>query len=146
MRGSRAAVLATAVLASGCGSKPPPTQTLVETPAPLPKPPSDTIRLLVLDANYNRPLVGFQIRLEGPSGDAEERHVRSDGNGYVVFDKLPPGTYRFFREDQQFSDEPLVTLVLDGTEGKHVDVSITGHVDSTCCPPYGAPPARRRLV
>ena len=77
-------------------------------------------------------------------------YTRTDANGEFVFRDLPPGTYGivFQEPDRPNSNMNMTEVAVTAgaiTEARGMYEPIP--VDTgPCCKPYGAPPARRRIV
>lgn len=152
---------------------PPPDEVVRQDPPPPPPPPDPvdpvpadagvtfaqpptttaTIMGTVTQANSKSPIYGVQIYAKVGSTVTART---TDGNGNYRFDNLVAGTYTL--SFQQSSNHPRqappppITRVVQVTDGatKRVDVAlqvIPVPVDrGPCCKPYGAPPARRRMI
>jgi hypothetical protein len=144
-RSSRAAVFASATLASACwtGSSSPRT-TPIEQTASSDQPAPDSIRGVTRDTRTNTPMAGVFVRVAGPA----QRKTKSNSEGRFAFDQLPPGKYMLYYQAPHHRSELWMEVVLDGKAGQIVEVPIyfPSPYDNACCTPYGAPPARRRIV
>jgi len=148
---SRAAVFAGATLAGACWtSSSAPRETpieheLVETK---PSPPTPgTIRGVVRNGANGQPLPGFTIILQLDSG--EIRYATSDQQGVYTFVNVAPGTYALSYQTntrQGLAVSGQVTLGADAGAQQDVSVTFPEPDRGPCCKPYGAPPARRRIV
>ncbi|HEU4610710.1 MAG TPA: carboxypeptidase-like regulatory domain-containing protein [Kofleriaceae bacterium] len=150
-RVGRAAVFAGATLATtGCWtSAPPPRTTPVEhveavhADSPLPV---GTIRGVVRDSGGTL-LSGYTVYLRWPSG--ETRATTSNANGEYVFGGLPPGRYAVEYRTGDPRQPPAslpVELTTDTGARRDLEIFFVPYPDTACCKPYGAPPARRRIV
>ena len=105
-----------------------------------------TIRGSVL--NQNRAYVpNFPVTLQSESG--AEMHTTTDAHGEFEFRGLEPGNYTVFYQPNNPRQTPAMTAVtLHPEQGERADLVIYPEpVDrGPCCKPYGAPPARRRIV
>lgn len=149
----RAAVFAGATVAgSACWSQaqPQPRDHTVERdtvdvkPGPLA---AGTIRGFVRDGATGRVLPSFEVTLMGPDGSIA--YAISDRYGEYVFANLPPGEYIVQYPAPHPRQSPLEMPVTLGTDkGQHADLTVyLPEPDrGPCCKPYGAPPARRRVV
>ena len=149
-RWSRAAVFAG--LAGCYTSNPPPQnppppppdqqQTFAQPPAS-----SGVITGVVTDGSAPRP--GVAIRVEG-GGLQQPIETRTDGNGRYQVGNLAPGTYRvtFGQANHPRQRPPQRTVqVADGSVQVDVTIAPQPVYDPSNVPkPYGAPPARRRIV
>jgi protocatechuate 3,4-dioxygenase beta subunit len=147
----RAAVFAGATLATtGCWTSAPPPRTTpvehVEAVHAEPRLPAGTIRGLVHDGS-GTPLSGYNVYLKWPSG--ETRATTSNANGEYVFGGLPPGAYTVeYRTGDPRQPPASISIELSADTGVRHDLEINfvPYPDTACCKPYGAPPARRRIV
>ncbi|NVB79989.1 MAG: hypothetical protein HOV81_16455 [Kofleriaceae bacterium] len=158
-RWSRIAVLAGALALPGCwrekpAAQPPaPVEHTTTTEAPVeqsfPRVATAKITGIVTNTRTSSPLVGDLVYLVGPDGD--ERHVATDENGRYEFGSLVAGDYflRVHVDAHRQQDENVKTAgdritVKVGETVEH-DVS-TYRMDPRAKMPYGAPPARSRVV
>jgi hypothetical protein len=163
-RWSRIAILAGALALPACGGAKPAAQPPVpaentaaqrESSAPTPVEPSvpreatAKITGIVTNTRTQGPLVGDLVYLIGPDG--EERHVATDDTGRYEFGSLVAGEYllRVHVDAGRMSDEDVKNAgdritVKVGETVEH-DVS-TYRMDPRAKMPYGAPPARSRVV
>jgi hypothetical protein len=128
-------------------SPPPPDEVALKQPPPAPpvdaKVSPGSIRGTVRDHAGN-PVGYFALQLD------RTRSVATDAQGNFAFDDVPPGRYQITMRP---SDRPA-----DNAEHHDVEVK-AGAITRTeirlpapvvdpgpCCKPYGAPPARRRIV
>jgi hypothetical protein len=145
-RFSRAAVFAGATLA-GCWTSSPPTETTTTTTVATP------------DANHGR----IEGQLRDPEGDLpgaqrvtltpinsgpdmKEHVATTNEQGNFVFDNIPVGDYRLSASTSNGVAAQMIT-VRAGTQHRIVDAPAM-HVRQHRLPnmPYGAPPARYRIV
>jgi hypothetical protein len=106
-----------------------------------------SIRGFVRDGATGAPLAGIAVMLHGDDGRAM-RGI-SDENGEYVFAGLPPGTYTITYQPNHPRHAPTnVTVTLTGDTGQRADLSIfvPAPQQHNIPMPYGAPPARRRIV
>ena len=131
---------------------PPPDERRQEQPPPDPdqqyaKPPitaNGAIRGTVRD-DSGRLMPRFRLQLSG------SRTTTTDANGVFTFDDLPPGRYQVEygtpyggRRGPEYTD-----AVVKAGEVSRVDIQLPPPPPpdrGPCCKPYGAPPARRRIV
>lgn len=156
-RASRAMVFASATVAGACWSgggkdvKQPDDIKQVETPKPVVGPPQAgkaTLHGVVTDGASGQPMASWSVELVTPNG--ESRRAVADANGHYVFADLDPGEYRIVFGE---SSHPRMAPPMQGAslqEGQIVQVDHaiqpTPVDNGPCCKPYGAPPARRRVV
>jgi hypothetical protein len=127
----------------------------VEAPPPdeqnYAKPPDDTTKAAVAPGgiegtvrdHHGRPIPGFAVDLGGQS-------VVTDARGRYRFANLPPGSHHLLvRTSNNPRHGPMHHLV-EVKSGKvaRADIKLPAPVvdRGPCCKPYGAPPARRRVV
>lgn len=84
-------------------------------------------------------------------GTGIQQHVNADEHGRFAFHDLPAGQYQIILQapggnPRQGPPTRLVQLAEGGTE--HIILDVPPYVPDRgpCCKPYGAPPARRRVV
>lgn len=135
---------------AGCWtSAPPPRTTPVEHVEPVhvkPALPAGTIRGLVHDGSGTA-LSGYTVYLQWPTG--ETRATTSDERGEYVFGGLPAGAYVVeYRTGDPRQPPATIPIDLSADRGERRDLEIyfVPVPDTACCKPYGAPPARRRIV
>jgi len=125
------------------GEEPPPDQRYAKPPA------KDTGAIGGTVRNYNgQPMAHFPLSLAGSSGS---QAARADANGVFRFDDLPPGRYQVaYNVSYHPRQGPgLVDVVVKAGEVSRVDIELPPPPPpdrGPCCKPYGAPPARRRVV
>lgn len=103
--------------------------------------------VLVVVANKSTPISGRSVYLRG-SGQPP-REGRTDGSGVVTFLKLPPGNYSYETHDGHPRHGPEVGSVVvtaGQTARATIDVYVQPYNPHATPMPYGAPPARRRMV
>jgi hypothetical protein len=118
-----------------------PVETAPGAPAP------GSIRGIVRDSRTNQPLPNFRITLVQESGATQD--AVSDRNGEYVFTGLEPANYTVTYQSnhpRQPAVERPVTLQPEQGERADITVYFPEPDRGPCCKPYGAPPARRRLV
>lgn len=159
---SRAAVFAGA---AACYTNPSPAQQITTPPPPpdnttqeqqFAQPPDDAatatatangaIEGTLFDAGH-LPQNGTWLTLRGPAG---EQRVQTDANGHYRFADLPPGNYTI---EMPWNGNPRAErsarfVQVTAARTARVDLTLSSPpVDrGPCCKPYGAPPARRRVV
>lgn len=166
---SRAAVFAGA---AACYTNPPPAQQ-INTPPP-PPPPDNTVQQqgqhfaqppdgtttnadqggsidgVVIEAATNRPMSSTTVTLQDQDGNRQQ--AQTDANGHFVFNALAAGNYVVWTDAPGGNPRmaPARQAVMIAGPGA---IQVTLHVQPAppidrgpCCKPYGAPPARRRVV
>jgi hypothetical protein len=165
---SRAAVFAGA---AACYTNPAPAQHITTPPPPPPadaavveqqqqqqfaQPPDDAntatatangaIEGTLYDGNH-QPASGTLV-CRGQYGG--ELRVQTDANGHYRFADLPPGNYEIETpwNGRPMAKPPGRPVQVTAGQTAHADLTLyTPPVDrGPCCKPYGAPPARRRIV
>lgn len=151
---SRATVFAGAALAGACWTSSAPRTTTVEDKTherveePTPKPVAPgTIRGVLRDLTTRAVLANTPVTLH--TDDGMQRRSVTDDRGEYVFTDLPPGTYIIAYDPMHPRQSPtLIQVTLADGVGQRADLEV--YVPSSdpgpCCKPYGAPPARRRVV
>jgi hypothetical protein len=107
-----------------------------------------TIRGVIRDANNGHPLPGFPVELRSADGRISQQAM-SDQYGAYVFTGLTPGAYVVEHQSGNPRQAPMrVEVSLSVDAGQRVDIPVYMQpIDKgACCKPYGAPPARRRIV
>jgi hypothetical protein len=127
-------------------AQPPPNDQGPPPPPDDPPPPvADTAGVhVVVRWNNGNPYVG-PIQLHGPA----KRMANTDANGEVVVRDLPPGTYQVIVPNNHPRRAPTTqTVVLRNDAVQRVTLTpIMPVYDRSNIPkPYGAPPARKRVV
>lgn len=118
----------------------------VETP-PLMAPPPGTIRGVVRNGANGEPLAGQSLTIQLPDGN--QLYATSNPQGVYEFSKLPPGPYTIeYRSGHPRQGPQSVEVTLGAETGALADVTVFFPAPDRgpCCKPYGAPPARRRIV
>lgn len=107
-----------------------------------------TIDGVARDGGMQQPIPHAMISL---IGTGIQQVVNADEHGRFAFHGLPAGRYQIAlqgqtRNPRQAPPTRVVTLVENGTE--HIILNVPPYVPDRgpCCKPYGAPPARRRVV
>jgi hypothetical protein len=160
---SRAAVFAGA---AACYTNPAPAQRITTPPQPPPdntttqqqqfaQPPDDAAPATgtgsiegTLYAPNSLPMNGSWITLRGPSGG--EQRAQTDADGHYRFADLPPGNYYV---EMPWNGNPhaappsrMVQVAAGQTAKIDLKIYVPPPDRGPCCKPYGAPPARRRVV
>jgi hypothetical protein len=150
---SRAAVFAGATLGGACWTSSTPAKT---TPVEDRKvTPIDvdtavargTIRGTVRDAANGGPLAGVRVFLVQENGASQQGIT--DERGEYVFSGLEPANYVVRYQPNHLRQSPTeVSVTLEPEAGQRADLSVDlpAPDPGPCCKPYGAPPARRRVV
>ncbi|HEY5952293.1 MAG TPA: carboxypeptidase-like regulatory domain-containing protein [Kofleriaceae bacterium] len=143
-------MFAGATLASGCWTDAKTPATTIDhkqidtTPAVIP---AGTIRGRVVNTATGEPLRGVSVEIRLPSGDIV--YATSNQQGEFEFKNLAPGKYtvEYLSGDPREPPQGRSVTLAEGT-GSYVDVPIAFPEPDRgpCCKPYGAPPARRRIV
>jgi hypothetical protein len=133
---------------------PPPPDDTVQTQQDFAKPPdgaTDTgsIEGSVVDAFSNQPIGNSVVWLQTPDG--AQQQARADASGRFRFDKLAPGNYVLWSNapggnPRQGPQRHTVTVT--ASQSANATIAVQPYVPDRgpCCKPYGAPPARRRVV
>lgn len=106
-----------------------------------------TIRGFVRDVDTGEPLPGVLVSLH--AGDGDYRESWTDDRGEYVFVDLEPGTYTVAyvpRHPRDSGTEVQVTLAEGAGQRADLEIEAPRPDLGPCCKPYGAPPARRRVV
>jgi hypothetical protein len=121
--------------------------------APEPKPDRASVVARFTDRK-NQLMRGLRVRLDGP----ESRTALSDAEGVVIIENVLPGKYKLTVEGIPGPDYLPLVAELDLVAGRVQPMAMLGEhmtkaeampkpIDKdACCKPYGAPPARRRVV
>ncbi len=163
---TRAAIFA--ALSSGCytsnpppeGPPPPPPpphdqqvtneQTFADPPPPPPPPPATaangSVAGTVTASDGSGPMNHLPITLTGPNGT--QRSTNTDANGRYVFDRLAPGSYTltFGYSNHPRRRPPQQGVIVKQDAAATVNFTYYIAPPSNVPMPYGAPPARRRVV
>jgi hypothetical protein len=164
---TRAAVFASVSASAACWSNSPATSTTTSdgsgnvsnhsggsaVPAedvsiPPPRPGMVSIGGICRDGATGQPLAGVNVELI-PGVGAGKRGVKSDARGRYAVDDLAPGDWnvRFWGpRDAQRMAPPSQFVTLKAGESKRIDGNVDNRDWSNVPMPYGAPPARRRVV
>jgi hypothetical protein len=117
-----------------------------DTPAPAPG--TGTIVITVVDSNTGNAVPGRWVRLVGDKSPANQQ-VATDANGNATFANIPPGTYRVQSHDGHPRHSPSTITVhveADQSSQETMTVYVAPSNPNNIPMPYGAPPARRRVV
>jgi len=91
---------------------------------------------------------GIDVELRADDGDTLSG--RTDAHGRYVFTGLRPGKYMVtaMTDDSAHQEPQRQWLTLQADAVAHADFRVEPYVPDSgpCCKPYGAPPARRRVV
>ena len=146
---TRSAVFAGASFASGCWTDKPPTTTTT-TPVHHTAATAGTVRGIVIDAATGQPVNQAWIQITPNPYNAEDhdrnKDAMTDAAGRYSIE-LPPGDYRIAVQSadrRQPRSEHLVTV--QAGDALSVDFQISVAPTPPMPMPYGAPPARRRVV
>lgn len=158
---TRAAIFASTVLAvPACWSSSAPKQTPIDNTSagsgsgqaaddvPSPKAGTGTIIITVVDSNTGNAVPGRWVRLVGGQSPANQQ-VATDADGNATFANVPPGTYQAQSHDGNPRHSPsslTVRVEPDEVSQQTMTVSIPTYNSHNVPMPYGAPPARRRIV
>lgn len=132
---------------------PPPNDTVVEQPtfAQPPDQSADTgsIDGIVADALSNNPHPHAVVWYQGPDGG--QKQARADATGRFLIEKLAPGNYTVWTNNPGGNPRvqpPRRTVTVTANQSVNVTLNVQPYVPDRgpCCKPYGAPPARRRVV
>jgi len=120
-------------------------------PSLAPKPRADrgTIFGRVTNSKYRR-MPGVTITVVGSTS----HRVVTDAKGYFIVENLVPGIYRVTIPTARMTpQDPPNSADIDVIAGQVSPIGMLGEIvprpierDNACCKPYGAPPARRRVV
>lgn len=92
------------------------------------------------------------VQLAKVDGSGPVQSQRADATGAFRFDNVPPGRYQLVAQWPARPNAPAPSRVIDVVSGTPVVVDITLPVATApvdphpIAAPYGAPPARRRVV
>ena len=109
--------------------------------------PRGTIRGVIRNQDTGAPLPGLSLTIYVT--DEKPIYATSNAAGEYEFKNLPPGQYAVMFQSGNPNETPQGTPVkLEDDAGATADVFIDLTVPDRvpCCKPYGAPPARRRIV
>jgi hypothetical protein len=156
---SRAAVFAGAVACSQTPAPKPPPPTPIEYPFALPPAPATgraSLSGVVREGGYR--MAGITVRLEN-NDDGARLDTRTNDKGEFQFLDLAPGVYVVVPDPGYHNPRPqdgpvmqqAVQVQLAADMNERRDLSVAKPLPYTpdtgpCCKPYGAPPARRRIV
>lgn len=103
----------------------------------------------VVDAYSNQPIANAAVWLQNVDGKQEQ--ARTDANGHFKFDNLAPGNYVVSTPNAGGNPRqapPRRAVTVTAHQSTQVTLNVTPYVPDRgpCCKPYGAPPARRRVV
>ncbi len=107
-----------------------------------------TIIVSVVDSNTGNAVTGRWVRLLGTASPSNQQ-VSTDASGNATFANVPPGTYQVQWHDGHPRHSPTtITVVVkpDETTQETMSVYIQPYNPNQQPMPYGAPPARRRVV
>jgi hypothetical protein len=109
-----------------------------------------TLRGVVKDRD-GTVLANTQVQLNSISQDANRQYfksVPSDANGHYAIDLLEPGKYtlsaNYNENGSMLRGYTQKEVTLSAGEDREFDITIERQMD--VAPPYGAPPARQRIV
>ncbi|HEY5952295.1 MAG TPA: carboxypeptidase-like regulatory domain-containing protein [Kofleriaceae bacterium] len=160
---SRAAVFASVTLVGCYTSNPPPQQYGPPPPPPPheepqhfsdPPPPRPTsggsISGVVRDSRNTTPMpnVSVQLMSNAQPPTIEPQATQTDANGRYSFANLPAGTYLivYGNANPRSRQRPQQLVFIADHEAKALDLQIYSPPPSNIPMPYGAPPARARVV
>lgn len=115
---------------------------------PPPAPSTGTIVVKVIDSGTGNAVAHRWVRLIGGASPANQQAM-TDANGVAVFSNVPPGKYQIEWHDGHPRHSPRVISVLvrpGETTHSSMSVYIAPYNPHQTPMPYGAPPARRRVV
>jgi hypothetical protein len=110
-------------------------------------PPPGTIRGVIRNQDTGAPLPGLSLTIYVT--DATPIYATSNAAGEYEFKNLPPGVYTIeYHGDNDRSPPQGIRVKLGADAGALADVHVLLPAPDRgpCCKPYGAPPARRRIV
>jgi rRNA maturation endonuclease Nob1 len=108
-----------------------------------------TLHGVVKDKQDGTVLAGTQVHLNSIEQEPNRQHYKSvptDAKGRYSIDLLEPGKYTIaaFYNGGAVRGNTQLELTLAAGEDRALDITIERQMD--VAPPYGAPPARRRIV
>lgn len=145
-RASRAAVFA-GLTACWTGPSTPPQTPIEPVKEQTARSEVPMVRGVVMNDISGLPLVGIEIELVDYSGN-KVASTRTNGKGEYQFATVAPGEY-FLRArygDQMHGGIAQLDIRVVANEPERHDITISYGDNSHMAKPYGAPPARRRLV
>lgn len=115
---------------------------------PTPQPGMASIGGICRDSATGQPLANVNVEII-PGVGADKRGTKSDARGRYAVDNLPPGDWnvRFWGpRDAQRMAPPSQFVTLKAGDAQRIDGNVDNRDWSNVPMPYGAPPARRRVV
>ena len=112
------------------------------------KPDVTTARVegIVTNSRTGQVLVGYAVAIR-PTKAAATQATATDANGHYAFAKLPAGDYQLqFGQPMPRRPPTVVGVTLHVGEAKRHDQAVFIPEPSNIPMPYGAPPARERIV
>jgi hypothetical protein len=106
-----------------------------------------TIRGVLRSADNGQPLPGLSVTIT--LADGNTIYATSNDKGEYEFTKLPPGEYVVEYPSENPRQPPQgIRVTLPEGAGVYADIKVLLPQPDRgpCCKPYGAPPARRRIV
>jgi hypothetical protein len=107
-----------------------------------------TIRGTLRNGASGQPLPGYPVTVRSRDGQTVQDAV-TDQYGAFVFTGLMPGEYTVMHQPNNphhSVSQIQVTLSVDAGQRVDLPVYVPPPDRGPCCKPYGAPPARRRIV
>jgi hypothetical protein len=139
---TRAAIFGAALAAPACWTGSTATTT---TAVPDVSTAPGTIEGLLTSSDSGEPLANHRITLRADK--VPDRHATTDGAGRYRFAKVPPGNYVLvFLPPRPRGPSNMTTVQLGPGETQRVNWAAMYRDPSNIPMPYGAPPARRRIV